>query len=113
MILPIFISVSLAPGSYFFCALAAVKVIAATTAKAVRPIKLLVRAGIVSLPLGSFSFAQVSQVARGHASAGLFRGAKQHCCGSPIMIDAGRAVSFHQGDRLPVKRRICSRAHAV
>jgi hypothetical protein len=68
MILPIFISVSLAPGSYFFCALAAVTVIAATTAKVVRPIKLLVRAGIVSLPLGSFSFAQVSQVARGHAS---------------------------------------------
>jgi hypothetical protein len=44
MTLPILISVSLAPGSYFFCAFAALAVIAAHTATAT---KLLVRAGIV------------------------------------------------------------------
>src|SRR5258705_9752772 len=50
MMLPILISVSLAPGSYFFCALAAVAVIAAT-ANAARTTSLCIRTGMVSPPL--------------------------------------------------------------
>src|SRR6187402_1503020 len=46
MMLPILISVSLAPGSYFFCALAEVAT-AAATANAVRARKLGTRTGIV------------------------------------------------------------------
>src|SRR6266566_1751005 len=85
MILPILISVSLAPTSYFFCALAAVAV---TAANAVTTKRLPIRDGIVLSPLGVY-FDQVSQVVRAHASSHLFRGTKQHCCSSPIMIDAG------------------------
>src|SRR6266581_5187281 len=85
MILPILISVSLAPTSYFFCALAAVAV---TAANAVTTKRLLIRDGIVLSPLGVY-FDQVSQVVRARASGHLFRGTKQHCCSSPIMIDAG------------------------
>src|SRR5450759_4778700 len=48
MILPILISVSLAPGSYFFCALAAVAIIAA--ANAAMATKLRIPAGIVLSP---------------------------------------------------------------
>src|ERR1700704_892546 len=91
MILPILISVSLAPISYFFCALAAVAVTAAAAANAVTAKRLLIRDGIVLSPLGVY-FDQVSQVVRAHASSHLFRGTKQHCCSSPIMIDAGAAV---------------------
>src|SRR5690242_6151380 len=54
MMLPILISVSLAPGSYFFCALAAVTVIAAAVANTAMAIRLLMRAGIASLPLWRF-----------------------------------------------------------
>src|SRR5260370_32744764 len=68
MILPIFISVSLAPGSYFFSAFAAVAVIAAaaaaTTAIAIRR---RLRAGIV-LSSWRFHFLQASQVGLAHAS---------------------------------------------
>src|SRR6266576_7242868 len=88
MILPILISVSLAPTSYFFCALAAVAVTATAAANAVTAKRLLIRDGIVLSPLGVY-FHQVSQVVRAHASSHLFRGTKQHCCSSPIMIDAG------------------------
>src|SRR2546430_8030312 len=74
MILPIVISVSLAPGSYFFCALAWVAI--AATAKIVRAIKLRARTGIVLSRLTTYFF-EVSQVALTLASARLFRGAKQ------------------------------------
>src|SRR5260370_11977922 len=50
--------------------------------------RFLIRDGIVLSPLGVY-FDQVSQVVRAHASSHLFRGTKQHCCSSPIMIDAG------------------------
>jgi hypothetical protein len=88
------ISVSLAPGSYFFCADAALAAIAAaaTTASA---ICFLLRPGIVLSRL-AFYFDQVSQAARGHASAGLFRRTKQHCCAAPIMIDAGQELDRHR-----------------
>src|SRR6266852_4982948 len=88
MILPILISVSLAPGSYFFCALAAVAVTTAAAANAVTAKRLLIRDGIVLSPLGNY-FDRLSQVMLAHASNHLFRGTKQHCCSSPIMIDAG------------------------
>jgi len=47
MMLPILISVSLAPGSYFFSADAAGAVTAAAAAKPARAIRLLIRNGIV------------------------------------------------------------------
>jgi hypothetical protein len=83
--LPILISVSLAPGSYFFSADAAVAVTAAAAAKPAKAIRPLIQIGIV---LSRHLFAQVSQVMRRHASVGLFRLTKQHCCAPPIMIDA-------------------------
>src|SRR5437868_13632597 len=67
MILPILISVSLAPGSYFFCALAWVA-IAAATAKTVKAIKLRARTGIVLSRLTNYFF-EVLQVVRTLASA--------------------------------------------
>src|SRR5712664_4470763 len=93
MMLPTLISVSLAPGSYFFCADAAVAAMAAAVSTA-RATKFLTRAGIVFSPLAIY-FHQVSQVRRTHASMRLFRRTKQHCCLPPIMIDAGRYARFH------------------
>src|SRR6266576_3879992 len=85
MILPILISVSLAPGSYFFCALAWVAT-AAATAKTVKAIKLRARTGIVLSRLTN-SFFEVLQVARTLASVRLFRRAKQSIVGqAPIAI---------------------------
>jgi hypothetical protein len=84
--------VSLAPVSYFFCALAAVAAIAATVAIAVKATRLRIRAVIVLSPIGNFfsaiCFAGVSQAEAGLASIGLFRGMKQDCCAPSIMIDA-------------------------
>src|SRR6266849_8283401 len=107
MMLPILISVSLAPTSYFFCALAAVAVAATAAANAVTAKRLLIRDGIVLSPLGVY-FDQVSQDVRAHASSHLFRGTKQHCCSSPIMIDAGAAagLSSTRADGLNPKLRI-------
>src|SRR6266404_9192553 len=104
MILPILISVSLAPGSYFFSAFAAVAVIAAAAAIA-RATRLLIRAGI-AFSRWAIYFDQVSQVTRPHASIGSFRGAKQHCCAPPIMIDAWQNLDCHKADGLKLKRRI-------
>src|ERR1700690_1756464 len=70
MILPILISVSLAPGSYFFCAGAAAAVPAAT-ASAASVNRLRIRAGMVLSRLAT-CFDQVSQVRRARASIGLF-----------------------------------------
>src|ERR1700732_4563891 len=84
MILPIFISVSLAPGSYFLCAFAAV--IAAAAASAASAIRLRIQAGIV-LSRSTY-FVQVSQVSLVLASIGLSRGAKRHCCAPPIMVSS-------------------------
>src|ERR1700690_1870512 len=70
MILPILISVSLAPGSYFFCAVAAAAVTAAT-ASAASVNRLRIRAGMGLSRLAT-CFDQVSQVRRAHASIGLF-----------------------------------------
>src|SRR5580698_9641251 len=67
MILPILISVSLAPGSYFLCAAAVVAVIAAA-ASAASANSLLIRAGIVLSRALTTYFDQVSQVRRTHAS---------------------------------------------
>src|SRR4051812_31037376 len=86
MMLPILISVSLAPGSYFFWAWAAVTVNAAIAASKTR----LLRAVIVLSPL---CFDGVSQAATGLASIGLFRGVKRYCCAPPIMIDAWQCPS--------------------
>src|SRR5271167_1180056 len=68
MILPILISVSLAPGSYFFCALAGFA-IAAATASAVKAIKF-ARTGIVPSRSTNY-FSQVWQVAGWLASTSL------------------------------------------
>jgi len=90
--LPILISVSLAPVSYLFCALAPVAVIAAAVAIAVKATRLRIRDGIVLSPIRNFSrqfcFAGVSQAEAGLASIGLFRRMKRDCCAPPIMIDA-------------------------
>src|SRR6478672_2343814 len=64
MMLPILISVSLAPVSYFFCAWAVVAPIAAATAMAAKATRL--RVVIVLSPRG-ICFAAVSQAARGLA----------------------------------------------
>src|ERR1700738_4467745 len=64
MILPILISVSLAPGSYFFCASAGLA-IAAAIAKSVKAVKWRVRTGIIPLPLGQLFFASLAS--RAHA----------------------------------------------
>jgi hypothetical protein len=85
--LPILISVSLAPGSYFFCADAAVAAIAAAAANTARVTSFLGRAGIVFSHVAIY-FDQVSQAAPALASIGLFRRTKRHCCREPIMIDA-------------------------
>src|SRR5664279_1344788 len=103
MMLPTRISVSLAPGSYFFCACAAVAVIAATAANPASAIRRRIRAGIVLSPC---CFFQVSQVACTHASTGLFRDTKQHCCFPPIMIDAWAAFVTHKAGGLELNRRI-------
>src|SRR5229473_8674720 len=94
MMLPTLISVALAPGSYFFCADAAVAATAAAAVSTVRAIRFLARTGIVFSHL-AIDFDRVSQVGRTHASIGLFRRTKQHCCISPIMIDAGRHANCH------------------
>src|SRR4051812_35251881 len=86
MMLPILISVSLAPGSYFFSALAVVTT--AATANAVRATEYLIPTGMIFSPL-MFYFDQVSQVTRALASVGLFRPTKQHCWAPPSVIDAG------------------------
>src|SRR6185312_1574527 len=65
MMLPILISVSLAPGSYFFWAWAAPAVTRAAMAN-----RTVIRAGIVLSPSGLIFF-QVSQAAGGVASVGL------------------------------------------
>src|SRR6266404_8429362 len=88
MILPILISVSLAPGSYFFCAWAVLATIAAT-ANAVRTTRFCIRPGIVFSPFFQSCCRQVSQVASTLASLCLFRMTKQHCCLTAIVIDAG------------------------
>src|SRR3954451_5096991 len=77
MMLPILISESLAPGSYFFSAFDAVVVIAAA-AKAARTNRLRTNARIIVAPCGSF--AQVWQAPHGDASIRFFRAAKRHCC---------------------------------
>src|ERR1700689_3234527 len=69
MILPILISLSLAPGSYFFCAEAVVALMTAA-ANAASTNRLVIRAGIVLSRLATY-FDQVSQVRRTHASIGL------------------------------------------
>src|SRR5260221_12218736 len=98
MMLPILISVSLAPGSYFFCACAVVAVNAAIAATATR---LRIRAVIVLSPLcfAPLCFVGVSQAATGLASIGLFREVKRYCCAPPIMIDAWQHPSV-QGPRI-------------
>src|SRR6266852_2053515 len=87
MILPILISVSLAPETYFFCALAAV-VISAAAAKAMTAAKCLGRPSIVLSRFFVLILRQVSQVARVLASIDLFRPAILHCCLPPSVIDA-------------------------
>src|ERR1700686_864272 len=89
MMLPILISVSLAPESYFFCALAVVA-ISAAAANAATAAKWFGRTGIVLSRFFVICLEQVSQAARRLASAGLFRPAKRHCCPPPSVIDAGR-----------------------
>jgi len=68
MILPTLISVSLAPGSYFFCAFAALAIIVAAAAIAIRAIKLRIRAGIVLSRLVVY-FAEVSQLSSALAAS--------------------------------------------
>src|SRR5580698_7086924 len=63
MMLPILISVSLAPGSYFFSARAAVAVIATTAASAAKMTCFLGSAGIV-FSRNTLCFVRVSQVGR-------------------------------------------------
>src|ERR1700730_16960616 len=86
MILPILISVSLAPASYFFCALAVVAISAAAT-NAATAAKYFGRASIVFSRFCDLFCCQVSQVALALASAALFRPTKQHCCLPLIVID--------------------------
>src|SRR5437899_2432803 len=107
MILPILISVSLAPGSYFFSAFAAVAVMAAAAPNAASAIRLRIQAGIVLSP--SIYFVQVSQVMRALASIRLFRCTKRHCCAPPIMIDAGRRLSLVKAGGLKPNQRIAPR----
>src|SRR5260370_28068446 len=97
MILPILISVSLAPGSYFFCAFATVVARAAAAAIAAKAIRPRIRAVIVFSRLAIY-FDRVSQLMRAHASIGLFRGAQQHCCAPPIMIDDCRHLLLFGAD---------------
>src|SRR3954447_25053574 len=95
MMLPILISLSLAPGSYFFCAWAEVAVNAAIAARiADRPTRLRT---VIILSRLVFCFAGVSQALHGLASIGLFREAKRDCCAPPIMIDAWHAPVPSQG----------------
>jgi hypothetical protein len=76
MMLPILISVSLAPGSYFFSAFAAPPESAVATAHAATPIRHLLKANIVlSRSMAGFQpmiLRQVSQALRGLASCGVF-----------------------------------------
>src|SRR6185369_11489648 len=71
MMLPILISVSLAPGSYFFWALASLAI--ATAASDIRATRLVLRNCMLFLP----AFPQVGQGTRGLARTGLFRAMKQ------------------------------------
>src|SRR5215471_8641635 len=70
MMLPILISVSLAPGSYFFSALAALALTAAASTRTVMVTRRFARDGIVFLPV-ELSL-RVWQAVRMLASAGLF-----------------------------------------
>src|SRR3954462_14243151 len=97
MMLPILISVSLAPGSYFFCALAGVAVMAMAAAHPARAMTLLVTRIIVSLPLGVGFLPEVSQATRALASIGLFRCRKRHCCAAPIVVISGDSPTFRGG----------------
>src|SRR5438876_7951524 len=109
MMLPILISVSLAPGSYFFCAWAVVATMAAT-ASAVMATSFCMRTGIVFSPFFQSCCGQVSQVASTLASMCLFRMTKRHCCPAPIVIDAGsrhyHAYKAQRLDRLKPDIRI-------
>src|SRR5712672_6019 len=96
MMLPILISVSLAPGSYFFCADAVVAITAATADNIAAATRFCIRTGIVPSQM-VFIFVAVSQAAPAHASTGLFRGTKRHCCAPPFMIDAWEQKILLQG----------------
>src|SRR2546428_509741 len=104
MILPILISVSLAPGSYFFCAWAVVATMAAT-ASAVMATSFCMRTGIVFSPFFQSCCGQVSQVASTLASMCLFRMTKRHCCPAPIVINPARAASSDHFRRHATVRR--------
>jgi hypothetical protein len=80
MMLPILISLSLAPGSYFFCALAVVASTAAT-ANAATAATSRMRTGMVFSPLSRLVLPGVSQGLRGLASGRLFRPMKR-----PIVV---------------------------
>jgi hypothetical protein len=67
---------------------------AAAAVIAAMAIRLLIRTGIVFSRL-AFDFDQVWQVGRAHASIGLFRLTKQHCCIPPSMIDAAQQTNCH------------------
>src|SRR5260370_28769271 len=105
MSLPVLISVALAPGWYFVGAFATVVARAAAAAIAAKAIRPRIRAVIVFSRLAMY-FDRVSQLMRAHASIGLSRGAKQHCCAPPIMIDAWRHLLLGGADGLKLNRRI-------
>src|SRR5450759_3642319 len=92
MMLPILISVSLAPVSYFFCAFAAVAVHAAA-ANTARATKLLVQAGIVLSPWQFIL--RKSRKSGGRLQASVYSVRRNgHCCAAPIMIGSGDTPPF-------------------
>src|SRR3981081_691357 len=101
MMLPILISVSLAPGSYFFCALAAVAVMAMAAAHTPSAMNLLVSAAIVSLPAWPFVLPELSQAARALASIRLFRGVKRCCCAGYFLQCRKGGLPMHDQSALP------------
>ena len=93
--LPILISVSLAPGSYFFCALAAVAT-RARDGKRRQAIKSCLTNRHRFLPSVLFANLVARKFRKSRAalaSIGLFRPTKRHCCRAPIVIDARSSSS--------------------
>src|SRR4051812_2276261 len=106
MMLPILISVSLAPGSYFFSADAGgaeIAVMAASIAKA----KCRIRTGIVPSLHGIYFCRSVASRTVA-CKRRLFRGMKRHCCAPPFMIDAWKRRTNPSRSTLkkPAQRRI-------
>src|ERR1700687_1889550 len=104
MILPILISVSLAPGSYFFCALAADAAIAAA-ANTARATRLLARTGIV-LSLWRLILTECRKPGACWQASPYSVRRKRHCCPAPSMIDGAVSAPMTGPQALLPNKRI-------